>query len=311
MQQDGSSRQVNWNVNGVHTFRASQGSVQFRSSAGIQFETRRLHVNRITTKNLVPGQENVDRGTNTFVSENLTRERTMALYGQEELQLFDDRLLVAFGARAERSSANGNTDKYYLFPKVSTSYRLVGLAGTGSELKFRAAYGETGNQPLFGQKFTLLDVPILGSQTSFVPGVFAGANTIRPERLREVEGGVDLSVWGGRASLEVTAYNRNTTDLLLVRVPAPSSGFASEAINGGKLRNRGIEIAAGVTPIQKRNLSWLVRTTFILNRGIVVDIGMDQGRNGGAKRRIREGECGGIREDERLSDGTRPLPGDD
>src|SRR5690606_1771460 len=137
------------------------------TSGGIQYEDRRLNTSRIFTQNLVPGQRNVGQGTSTTGTENLTEERTIALYAQEEVRLLDELLLLQAGLRAERSSVNGAIDKFYVFPKVSGSYRLLDLLGKGSEIKPRIAYGETGNLPLFGQKFTLLGTPQLGGATGF------------------------------------------------------------------------------------------------------------------------------------------------
>jgi hypothetical protein len=137
------------------------------------------------------------------------------------------------------------------------------LLGQGSDFKLRAAYGETGNQPLFGQKFTTLQGGntiggVIGTQV----GQTAGSPLIKPERIKEFEGGFDASFWQGRATLEFTAYHRRTTDLLLNLTPAPSTGFNQQLVNGGQFRNSGFEVALGVAPVQHKNFSWLVRSTF-------------------------------------------------
>ncbi len=259
--QDGTSRQVNWNLNGVHTYRTTNG-FQATTSFGAQYEDRQLHTTRITTSNLIPGQSHVDAGTNDFPNENFLHERTVAFYGQEELLLFNDRLTLAGGLRAERSSVNGNTETYYFFPKVSGAYRFPNVLGQGSEVKLRLAYGQTGNQPLFGQKFTVLNTPKFGGQNGFTVSPDGGSPVIRPETKTEYEGGLEGTLWHGRATFDLTGYSYKMTNLLLQRVPAPSSGFNSQAFNGGSFRVQGIEVALGVTPIQKRDLSWVSNLTF-------------------------------------------------
>ena len=256
----GDSKFFNWNLNGIHVWRP--GSWSATTSFGFQFEDRQLKTQRATTVNLIPGQQNVGRGTTTTAFENLTQERTQAVYAQEEVRLFEDKLLVAGGLRAERSSVNGDVDKYYVFPKVSGSYRFMGLLGDGSELKLRAAYGETGNQPLFGQKFTTLNTPQFGLANGFTVNTAAGNPAIEPERLKEIEVGIDGSAANGRVSWEITAFDRNTTNLLLQRVPAPSTGFTSQLFNGGKIQNRGLELGLGITPIQSRDVQWVTRATW-------------------------------------------------
>jgi len=133
----GRSLFYNWNLNAVHSYFADGWSAS--TSAGVQYEDRRLNTFRIRTQNLLPGQRNVNQGTNLTAVENLEAERTFALYAQEEIRLLSDRLLVQAGIRAERSSVNGDMDKFYIFPKASGSYRFPDLLGDGSELKFRVA----------------------------------------------------------------------------------------------------------------------------------------------------------------------------
>jgi outer membrane receptor protein involved in Fe transport len=259
---DGLSQLFNWNLNAIHSYQPSGAGWSLSTSAGLQYEDRQLKVSRITTSNLLPGQRNVDQGTNTLPAEDLTQERTFAMYAQEEIRLLDELLLLQAGLRAERSSMNGDIDKYYVFPKVSGSYRILGMLGEGSEIKPRIAYGETGNLPVFGQKFTTLGTPRLGGVTAITVAGAAGNRNVSPERVKEVEVGIDGIALDGRFTWELTGFDRNTTNLLLQRVPAPSSGFTSQVFNGGKIQNRGVEAAVGFTPIQGRDLLWVARTTY-------------------------------------------------
>jgi hypothetical protein len=238
----------------------------------VQYEDTRLNTFLIRTNNLLPGERNVNQGTNTTVNENLSQVRTIALYGQEAVRLLDERLLVQVGLRAERSSVNGDIDKYYVFPKASASYRLLDLIGDGSEVKLRAAYGETGNQPRFGQKFTNLGTPQLGGQQGITVATTAGAPDVEPERLKEIEGGVDGFALNGRLNWELTYFRRNTTNLLLQRVPAPSTGYTTQIFNGGEIQNQGIEVGLGLTPVQMDDLSWVTRATFTRYRSEVIDL---------------------------------------
>ena len=259
---NGDARYVNWNVNAIHSY--APGSIgRATTSGGVQYEDRQLQIARVTARGLLPGQSNITQGS-VFgeQQEKLSTERTLALYGQEQLLLLDERLTLEAGLRAERSSVFGNTTKFYVFPKLGGSYRFPNLMGQGSDLKLRAAYGETGNQPLFGQKFTTLSTSVIGGNVGTnVTGV-SGAPHIEPERVKEIEGGFDVAPWSGRATLEVTGYKRRTTNLLLNRTPAPSTGFSQVILNGGQLSNEGIEAALAVQVVRRTDLGWLFRTTY-------------------------------------------------
>lgn len=270
MEAGGRSRFFNWNLNAIHNWTADRWSAS--TSFGIQYEDRRLHTFRIRTQNLLPGQRNVDRGTNISAVESLEQERTIALYAQEAVRLLDEKLLVMLGLRAERSSVNGDIDRYFVFPKASASYRFQDLLGAGSEVKLRGAYGETGNQPLFGQKFTNLTTPQLGGQQGIAVSTVAGFAEVEPERLKEIEGGIDGEVLDGRVTWELTGFIRNTTNLLLQRVPAPSSGFTTQIFNGGKIENSGIEASLGYVAIQAPERQWITRVTFTRYTSEVKDL---------------------------------------
>jgi TonB-linked SusC/RagA family outer membrane protein len=257
------SRFFNWNANAIYTHFASGG---FRSttSAGVQYEDRQLERSQIHAQGLPEGIKNFNVGN---VLQNplqlFQRERTLAFYGQEEVLLMGERLLLSAGLRGERSSVFGSTGTYYVFPKFAGSYRFPNLLGEGGDLKLRAAYGETGNQPLFGQKYSTFRTGIgIGGAVGQAFSDTLGAAGIKPERLKEIEGGVDLAFLRGRATLQATVYSRRTTDLLLSRAPAASTGLTTEFANGGEIGSHGIELALGFTPVQTRNTNWLVRSTF-------------------------------------------------
>jgi TonB-linked SusC/RagA family outer membrane protein len=271
IEQNGLSRFYNWNANAIHTFQGGAGW-SLTTSGGLQYEDRNLNVSRIRAQNLLPGQRNVDQGTIQTATEDLTAERTVALYAQEEVRLLNELLLIQAAVRAERSSVNGDIDKYYVFPKVAGSYRWVDIMGSGVEIKPRIAYGETGNQPLYGQKFTLLNTPQLGGTLGFTVAGAAGFEDVEPERVKELEIGLDGTAFDGGLTWELTSFNRNTTNLLLQRVPAPSTGFTSQIFNGGKIRNTGFEVAIGYTPITTTSLQWVTRGTYTHYRSKVLDL---------------------------------------
>ncbi len=267
-------RNLNWNLNAIHSYAPESQSYRLTTSLGVQYEDRQLSRNRITATGILPGQTSVSQGS--VVSnpiEQRSTERTLAFYGAEEVLALKERLSLVGSVRAERSSVLGDVSKYWFYPRLAGAYRFPGLLGTGSEFKLRLAYGQTGNQPLFGQKFTSL----VGGQTyggggGVTVGTIAGLSTIKPERVKEWEGGIDAEFWGGRTNLQLTLASNTTSDLLLSRTPAASSGFSSEFLNGGHMRNVSLELAAGFVPVQSRDFSWVARTTFTRLRNKVLDL---------------------------------------
>jgi TonB-dependent starch-binding outer membrane protein SusC len=277
-----SNRRVNLNGNLVYTFMPDGGSYQATTSAGVQYSDDDLNIARVTSRNLNAGMPNIDFGTAIGVLQRRERIKDMGLYLQQELLAFDERLLLSAGVRADRSSANGDPGQFFLFPKGAASYRFRDPGFNIDELKLRAAIGQSGNHPVFGQKFT----PLAGNRNiEGLPGLVVvgtlGDADVEPERQTEIEGGFDAILFQDRATLTVTGFNKTITNMLLERETAPSSGFVEEIFNGGKMRVRGIELALEAVPVRTGAASWISRTTFYADRSKVLELPVPSFRTGG------------------------------
>src|SRR6185436_11721014 len=110
---------------------------------------------------------------------------------------------------------------------------------------------------------------------------FLGNPNIRPERQREIDTGIDAIAFDGRGVLELSVYQKTISDLLLQRTAASSSGYQFEFINGGKLRNRGVEAMLQVSPVRTGSVEWLTRTIFSLNRSKILELPIAPFETGG------------------------------
>lgn len=263
------SRQTNVSLNGVYTLAPERLPVTATTSVGASYEFRDLDITRNRTRNLFPGQENAGQGTDHLAQQLLTRSKDLGFFAQEEL-LIKESLLVTAGMRADRSSNNSDIEHWYYYPKLSGSYRFSPLPGTVDEFKFRGAWGRAGNQPLYGQKFNLLNPGSVGGLQTLALGNTTVALDLRPERQTEVEGGVDAALFSNRLSLEVTAYRRIIDDLLLNRTLAPSTGYLTALYNSrGTMRTTGIEAGVTIAPIETRTSNWTTRLTFSRDRSVM------------------------------------------
>lgn len=263
---DALNRHMNFNLNAVHSFLPSSGLFSATTSAGVQYEYRDQDIVRVRATDLFPGQQNVDQAVNRVPEQLRGREKDLGVYVQEEV-LVGDRLLLTGSVRADRSSNNVDTDKWFYYPKLSGSYRFSIAEGTLDELKIRGAWGQSGLQPQYGQKFNNLNPGSIGGLQTLLLGGTTAANDLRPERQTEIEAGFDATLFSGRASLEFTAYRQRVDDLILTRILAPSTGFGSAVFNNdGYMTNKGIEAAIRAVPVQTGDFSWNFGTTFSLDR---------------------------------------------
>ncbi len=278
---------LNWNAGAgaVWTYRPTDGKFRSALSGGLTYESVDLDSVYVFGQNLNASQQNVDSGAAINTVENRLSTRDSGLYAQEELAVLDDQLSLLGGLLAERSSLNGDTTKYYLYPKVAAVYSLIGpkdktspLAQHFDSLRVRGAFGQAGNRPNYGQKFTPLNATTnIDGNAGLVFGTRGQAGSIgdaqiEPERQTEFELGVDAATKDQMVVAEITGYQRNISNLLLQRALPLSSGFTTEFLNGGGLRNRGVEAAVQVRPFNNKGVDWTSRATFTLNRSDITDL---------------------------------------
>ncbi len=191
-------------------------------------------------------------------------------YAQEQVITLSDRLAVTAGVTAERTSNDGNFNKFYAYPRYSASYRVPQFVGFLDELKLRAAYGQSGTQPNYGVQYTPLTTLIASGLPGITNTTTLGDPTIKPESEAEIEMGVDGTMFRSRAQLSATVYQKRITNLLLQAGVPASLGYTSDWSNGGEFTNQGIELSLSATPVQTpQGLTWLTTTTFYRNYSVV------------------------------------------
>ena len=277
-----SNLNLNLAVNGNYTYLPESQKFQSTLSAGVQYEDRKLNATSVLGRTLLEGQENPDQATSVTVFQDLRPVRDLGIYGQEELLLMNRRLLLTGGIRADRSSSNGNTDKFFFYPKAAASYRIIKPFGGLDELKLRGAFGQTGNLPLFGTKFSPDTTGTIGGNFGTFPGPRAGDPSIRPETQTEFETGFDATLAGGRSVLGVSLYQRTISNLLLEQTLPPSSGQATRIFSSdSRLRNRGVEVSLAVRRCRRKNTNWIMTAGFSANRSKVTQLTVPTFQTGG------------------------------
>lgn len=278
---DGTATNLNYNVGAGLVWSHSPKSGAFRNalSAGITYESVDLSQVTVVAQNLNAGQPNVDSGTALSTNQNRLRTKDAGIYAQNEVAVLEDRLSILGGLLGERSSLNGDTGKYFLYPKVAAVFSLLPPSKDGKSespfeaLRVRGAYGEAGNRPNYGQKFTALNATnIIDGNGGLVLVGNAGDPNIEPERQREFELGVDLAMKDQRVVAEVTGYHRGISNLLLQRALPTSSGFGTQFLNAGSMRNIGVELALQAMPVAMKKFEWVTRGTLTFNRSKITDL---------------------------------------
>lgn len=254
----------------VNTFTPSD-KLSFTTSAGTTQETGDFNNLLNVATQVISGQSNVDQAGALTATQFRTKNKDNGIFVQEEVNI-NDVLNVNAGIRFDRSSNNGDVSKFYSFPKAGVSLNLTKL-GIGKDifdnLKIRSAYGQAGNFPAYGSKFTSLVVSNIEGLPGSVVSTQRGEAGIKPERQTEFEAGIDFRILKGRLGIEATFYNKKVFDFLLLDRVSASSGFSTQWVNAGDLRNRGVEIGLNAVPVATKKIKWNTSVNFWMNRSKV------------------------------------------
>lgn len=123
-------------------------------------------------------------------------------------------------------------------------------------LKVKVSYGEQGNDNIGNFRYTNT-YNIVNSNN--MPGATPdsmGNEDITWEKNGNFNAGVEFSMFNGRFTGNIEAFYRKTSDMLMF-FPLPSSfGYTGYYDNIGDMKNTGVEIELGGTPIKTRNFKW-------------------------------------------------------
>jgi TonB-linked SusC/RagA family outer membrane protein len=207
----------------------------------------------------------VTNATSSTVSQGYGESRSLGLFVQEQIG-FRDRLFVQVGLRADRNSAFGAQVGTFYLPKFGASWVVSqepfwrDMLATVPTLRLRAAYGTTGRSPSSGAFQTFAASKFVNEAGAVELGVTPadlGNPDLKPERGKELEAGFEAGFFGDRVGLEVTYFNKKSTDLIVAVPTAPSSGFTLPSIaNIGEVVNRGFEFLLRANPVSSPAFSW-------------------------------------------------------
>ncbi|MGH9261417.1 MAG: TonB-dependent receptor domain-containing protein, partial [Acidimicrobiales bacterium] len=192
--------------------------------------------------------------------------------------------------RNDGSSAWSRNDQRHWFPKLSAAWIFTtALADRTPDFlsfgKLRLAYGQAGQEPQPYQTLSTYSTAFLsdggwgpsvnpgqGGAGGLYSGPIRGQDDLKPERTREVEGGVDLGLWRERADLSLTRYDSKSTDVIFLAPLAPSTGFSFQAQNAATITNKGWEVVLNLRPVSTPTVSWEVGLQWATNDNRVVDL---------------------------------------
>ena len=219
-----------------------------------------------------------------------SKRNIAGVYGQADID-YKRFIYLTVGARQDWVSNLAVENRSILYPSASVSFLPTTAFDSFKSdainfLKVRAAYGTSANFPTGYPIAATLDLDTQSFLTG--GGGFVIANTsgealgnpdLKPERIDEIEFGLEGRFFNNKLSLDLSVYNKITKDLIINRPLDPTTGYVNTQTNIGKIENKGVELDLGMDWFSSRDgLSWNTNLNWSTNDAIVVDLGVDTDR---------------------------------
>ncbi|MFL5614503.1 MAG: SusC/RagA family TonB-linked outer membrane protein [Gemmatimonadaceae bacterium] len=256
--------------------------IESKTSVGAQWIRDRLDGTLNTANVFPPGITRIDAGAIKTSGENTVESKTLGQYVEQQFGL-DQRLYLTGAIRYDQNSAFGKNNRSATYPKISASWVAIENGGGWramrwlDELRLRSAYGVSGQQP--GptdalQYLSPITTSVLGADRPAVTLAGLGNDALKPERSQEFESGFDAGFFHSRANLQLTYYNKRTSDALIQRVlPGSLGATVSRIENIGVVTNKGLEASLNGRVVDKNNVALDLNIEASQNANKLVDLG--------------------------------------
>ena len=246
--------------------------------------------NKIPNESL--GLSGIDEGTPILASSEISTNTLASFLGRVNYN-FKSKYLFTASIRADGSSKFAQGNRWGYFPSGSFAWQLgdekfMKNIKVISDAKLRLSYGVTGNNRVsdFAYLSKLSVQPINANVTSFYPfnntlvnGVWAselGNPQLKWETTKQLDLGLEFSMFNKRVSVEADVYSKYTTNLLLEAKLPPSMGFDSGFKNIGAVRNEGLEFTLNTVNVNGRNFNWSSNFNISFNKNKVAALAENQ-----------------------------------
>ncbi len=308
---------TNWVFNNTLTWTKSFGAHEITALAGTEAIKNNINIFSATGKDFA--QETVEyfqlsAASGERTSSGASTGFSLFSYFGKLSYGYAGKYLASFTIRRDGSSRFGTNNQFAIFPAASLGWRISEEAFLKdvdliSDLKLRAAWGQTGNQDILNDaRFGLYQAvyapasnilpwdggcaqtpcpdaatsyDIGNNDTGILPSGFlatqTGNNELKWETTTEMNFGMDFGLFDSRLEGTVEVFNRQTSDILIqpTQIAAVGDG-ARQWVNGADMETKGWELSLQYnSPLGKGDLSYSIGANFAHYESIITDLPED------------------------------------
>ncbi|WP_262367875.1 SusC/RagA family TonB-linked outer membrane protein [Bacteroides pyogenes] len=223
---------------------------------------------------------NINKVNSSKLNEALNRRQTQSVFGNIELG-WDHFLYLTLTGRNDWSSNLAFTpykNKGFFYPSVGLSTvisEVVKLPKFISYLKVRGSWAKVGMPPSAYLTRFLYEYNEQLDSYNFPAKRFN--SNLKPEETKSWEFGLNTKFLNNRINLDATIYRAITDNQVLILPASAGSGYTSEIVQGGSIRNQGIELGIGYSDTFNK-VKFSTNLTYTLNRNKIISLTKEEGK---------------------------------
>lgn len=207
-------------------------------------------------------------------SSSLSKYRTQSVFGTGTLG-FDDTYFLDLNLRNDWTSTLHPDKNSYLYGGASASVMASNWIDADwlNFWKLRASSAQVGSTM---DPYLVYPVYITGTKYGSLTTMRASTNLrdpmIEPTISTSYEVGTEWRMFNNRFWGDFNFYNRDSKNQIIDVNVAPASGYTTKKVNAGLIRNRGVELTLGGTPVKTKDLEWTVNFNISKNNNTLEEL---------------------------------------
>lgn len=201
---------------------------------------------------------------------------TNSVFGSLDLD-YKSILFLTLTGRTDWFSTLSLSENSIFYPGVSSSFILsdaIQLPEVFSLAKLRASYAKVGGgaPDAFATVQSYSNYASSGMPVQGITSYDLANSRLKPYSNTTVEGGMELALLNGRINLDLTYYDRKTTDDIIKATLSSTSGYTTGYLNVGEVSNRGIEMLLSGSPVKNKSFTWTTSYNLAYNKNKVIKL---------------------------------------
>ncbi|MCD7817275.1 MAG: SusC/RagA family TonB-linked outer membrane protein [Bacteroides sp.] len=211
--------------------------------------------------------------------------KTRSIFGTATVG-FDDTYFLDGSLRNDWDSRLPVSNNHYLYGGLSASVMLNQFLSEKAPWlnywKVRASLAQVGSTlDVYNtiMQYNYTDANNTSYKYNSLTSLYASSTQlnsyIKPTISTSYEVGTEFRMFNNRFWGDINFYRRDTKNQILNMTVAPQSGYSSRQLNSGLVRNQGIELSLGFTPVRTRDFQWNIDANMAKNVNKLVRLNED------------------------------------